>query len=1514
MADKYKEEDAQKFAANYRNIMSDSNTGELAWRRILPPRSTAGVRDGDQYIEEGMYKNWEEADYFGSESTAAISGDVNRQPYQTLPEDHGNRATVIGLTPSASVYFRKKYFRTLAATAGWTQAFQKAVTNLMIQKSIDIATIEMLTKFRYMYGVREESDGALTRRQDNDEPVGKEYNHYRMYWYGDNVGNYPGGILEVTNFTQLSTSLTIDTAELGSCSVSIEDPYNLLYVSKRDIDRLFRNNIDVANDPAAIRRAELEQQLKGMQARQQQLQADIDRINGNVASQTPPTSPNISDAAAKEMSALDSDIASLKAQIAKNEAQINTLLNFPNVGQRDPLTGVIITQARVDRQQATIESLYAQNQNLQQQIAAKQELRDRDARTGVSQTDRQKMIDPLQQELAKADDTISQINDQLSTVPEVTLAQLKTGEYIYYKRDIDYLYHYVAGRSIFSVMDEVYIWMSPVKEDLFEFNVIDDLFDRLNTLYASRQNLADAVKAGDSANNTANSQLADCAKAAQDNQCKTQDDIQKEVANLTAQVMAARKQITAAQTKIDMYNQTLSDDSISEGRRKKIQETFLPQAQQALAAANSAYTQARQQRDAAAAQKPCEGGTNITVTPETSGQTTNCSPEQKATNQAAVDNYDGNRSRLDSMDDEMADIRARLSLFGYKFNPDGSLVSGSGPADPQNLRGFALTNGMQVFSGVVSGVSEAWNDGVYVVTINANNNFKFLDMSRLTPCGSMVDAFGLLDTPVTLVKGQNEKPEWHWLWGIRAMSGLNPASNNPTISSDGYSMTYLEALQSGMTLQERVYAGYDAGNLLSTIICGVPFDPNMQLAISIPDNDHAYYRSSISSLVATPIEGLQFIQQFRRIAEIQNRVLGNFVPFAWVPADILAYETNQFRDKALDQTSDPNSVAHADKPVAINPAIEAPFVTDVKQRKIIQDLLGLGAQSTMQISTVEQLSNYEQRLARAIDNLSSSTSETEQSREEKYNAYRAEYDIVDQKLKELIGNAIDKFYISDIISNYPTGDTNQDQNAAKCLTYRDAQNYILLNRREDIVRNIDQKYLVIDMTYLASITARAFVKNMRNGQESMWQTERLSQRQQVKEVADQLDWELFADTQGNIVYRKRQFNRIPSSVYKRRIVPYVSKFVQEVLGDKSLTEWLISGPPWNEREQQMVKYLPGIALSWVLVYQSAYLRAQLIEQDYPIDDYDDEERYAKELLNNTVEFYDASAASKQPRTRYHVYIMDEDIISWSFNENEGILCRVDVNGQWDYEKNGADPRSAVPTALTGAAVDYDMWFHYGYRKEQVTKAWLRDASQQIPTYALAYLAHAKAKILSGTVTVVGNPFYQPGEVVYIESRNMLYYVTKVAHSFSCGGDFRTTLTLEYGHYPGYWIADPYYLQSTMFGAGVKIYDKDTVKSFQENILKQQAQLSMDTLSGGFGQLNIDTSVSGQSGGGTVLLPAQMAGTNAQGINDMVKPPTFTATFDPVIVDRLRAARFFDESSESRGLNYDAIRRNDKTGE
>jgi hypothetical protein len=157
-------------------------------------------------------------------------------------------------------------------------------------------------------------------------------------------------------------------------------------------------------------------------------------------------------------------------------------------------------------------------------------------------------------------------------------------------------------------------------------------------------------------------------------------------------------------------------------------------------------------------------------------------------------------------------------------------------------------------------------------------------------------------------------------------------------------------------------------------------------------------------------------------------------------------------------------------------------------------------------------------------------------------------------------------------------------------------------------------------------------------------------------------------------------------------------------------------------------------------------------------------------------------------------IKNSNIIRYDISERQPPFTCTQVNGQIDLTlANGPDnlPGPAAlngqaPNGLTSAsAIDYDMYRMYGaLQSHTVNIAMFNDKDSQCAPYAYALLAKARKDIFSGSIDVPINEYYQLGDVVYLESRNMLFYVTSVRHDITYGSPAKTTLELKYGHTPG----------------------------------------------------------------------------------------------------------------------------------
>jgi len=181
-----------------------------------------------------------------------------------------------------------------------------------------------------------------------------------------------------------------------------------------------------------------------------------------------------------------------------------------------------------------------------------------------------------------------------------------------------------------------------------------------------------------------------------------------------------------------------------------------------------------------------------------------------------------------------------------------------------------------------------------------------------------------------------------------------------------------------------------------------------------------------------------------------------------------------------------------------------------------------------------------------------------------------------------------------------------------------------------------------------------------------------------------------------------------------------------------------------------------------------------------------------EIFEHMIE--DESYDDLGPGSGKRYVIKRAQILSMTFFEQPPPMTFVEVQGTLNpYAPSGlpqglASFPSGGNAMTTAQAVDYDMWRNYGFRSQApINVPFLQDPNRQCAPFASMILSRARKEVLRGSVTISGNEFMQPGEVVFIEDRGLLFYVQSVRHNFNYGGGFTTTLELTYGHAPGEYI-------------------------------------------------------------------------------------------------------------------------------
>ncbi len=153
-------------------------------------------------------------------------------------------------------------------------------------------------------------------------------------------------------------------------------------------------------------------------------------------------------------------------------------------------------------------------------------------------------------------------------------------------------------------------------------------------------------------------------------------------------------------------------------------------------------------------------------------------------------------------------------------------------------------------------------------------------------------------------------------------------------------------------------------------------------------------------------------------------------------------------------------------------------------------------------------------------------------------------------------------------------------------------------------------------------------------------------------------------------------------------------------------------------------------------------------------------------------------------------ILDDSIISCDFDEDPPDFVKVDVVGDAPFVGNALQ-QNFQDRYFWAGATDFDLWRQYGFLSTGPKNLpYASNSETQCKPFAILELQLQRVGINKGSITVVGNEYYSPGDVVFVQGQGLLYYVRSVRHNFQWGNSFTTTLILENGHPPGEYLPSP----------------------------------------------------------------------------------------------------------------------------
>ncbi len=152
-----------------------------------------------------------------------------------------------------------------------------------------------------------------------------------------------------------------------------------------------------------------------------------------------------------------------------------------------------------------------------------------------------------------------------------------------------------------------------------------------------------------------------------------------------------------------------------------------------------------------------------------------------------------------------------------------------------------------------------------------------------------------------------------------------------------------------------------------------------------------------------------------------------------------------------------------------------------------------------------------------------------------------------------------------------------------------------------------------------------------------------------------------------------------------------------------------------------------------------------------------------------------------------VFVLDDmSIQSWTFVESDGnIITRLYASTEDDYF-------GGILTEVGENRAWYQddaLVVKYGLRIFTVSDPLIRGGmteGKQNPDvyyYAKSRIQRINADRLNGSITLTGRAELIPDYPIYVPSRNMIYYVSSVSHSFNWAGTYSTTVGLKYGRKP-----------------------------------------------------------------------------------------------------------------------------------
>ncbi len=519
--------------------------------------------------------------------------------------------------------------------------------------------------------------------------------------------------------------------------------------------------------------------------------------------------------------------------------------------------------------------------------------------------------------------------------------------------------------------------------------------------------------------------------------------------------------------------------------------------------------------------------------------------------------YDGQTptqilSDIRSQDDMSARIsRDLLDAEGKTIIPIlGPTYQYLGIRDPYVFRG----TGPQVWQGVVTDVRSSYNaqTGAFTINIGATDNTYFTSMSRVSQNPGLNQPDGPLEQPLTPYD-LNPDP---------ATGLIN--SNPPMLLKEN-----LERINSGL-LKYSDYPYLGATVKDEKDLHADTSEADQSAALANRHIDGLLYTWKKSILTIT--QNTSFTDRFGEGLSLQNTIRRDYGqpattnPFAKLDAaDVISvlvcgqpYNALNFLRMAIDagNLSLPNGMG--------NNSYFA-YLADAFQRTNPTNGFFIPAKSSIPDTSlaIQQINKETSILKNSTDNKRIATL---QARLDDLNRDEFKDSDILRKEREYLQNEINTLkksaaqVVEAVLPPFIFNNPAQTEVAAEELVeVNNSLRYSLLKKPEDVRYNKDKNFFVVSSKYDTDHTVQAFVSMMRDQSSfNPFTSTYKSPKEIIDEVTATLNFEFFADSQGNLNFRPPEYNRIPLSLLNKLIqmgtvdgIDIIPGFLKNIINNKS---------------------------------------------------------------------------------------------------------------------------------------------------------------------------------------------------------------------------------------------------------------------------------------------------------------------------------------------------------------------------